>query len=338
MENCSLHSQILSVMEVLAKAAVAEIHRRVDDSCAVLRLEVSQSRRDIELLRRKCEMMEAELRRTRMRARRKGFYPPAAERFTPSVRIVLNKERRSTDWDALQIDAETPNSPEQIDQAELVKEELSEEHMWRNNPDETATSEVSHPAPSDSFTEHQQSEQNPVLPESASSPADGYDTFPEQQTDESQNEVEFMVKLENDEEPDENAAPHDLAQTFKAGEGDRQLWSSSLCSADPNSSYTGQQFEINPSLFPSQSGLVPDTASTTQAVRCARTFGYKRPQLDEGQSTFPQVNNHCLLPQQPQHPRRDSAPHPGDGSTPSNAALASSCGRSSFSLVQPEMG
>lgn len=72
MENCSFQTQVLSVMEVLAKAAVAEIKRRVDDSCAVLRLEVSQSRRDIELLQRKCEVMEAELRRTRVRAKRKG--------------------------------------------------------------------------------------------------------------------------------------------------------------------------------------------------------------------------------------------------------------------------
>lgn len=72
MENCSFHNELLSVMEVLAKAAVAEIHRRVDDSCAVLRLEVSQSRRDIDLLQRKCEVLEAELRRTRARARKKG--------------------------------------------------------------------------------------------------------------------------------------------------------------------------------------------------------------------------------------------------------------------------
>lgn len=72
MENSSFQTQLLSVMDVLAKAAVAEINRRVDDSCAVLRLEVSRSRRDIDLLKRKCEVMEAELRRSRMRARRKG--------------------------------------------------------------------------------------------------------------------------------------------------------------------------------------------------------------------------------------------------------------------------
>lgn len=72
MENSSFQSQLLSVMEVLAQAAVAEINRRVDDSCAVLRVELSQSRRDIELLKSKYEEMEAELRRSRRRARRTG--------------------------------------------------------------------------------------------------------------------------------------------------------------------------------------------------------------------------------------------------------------------------
>lgn len=72
MESCSFQSQLLSVMEVLAKAAVAEINRCVDESCAVLRIEVSQGRRDIDLLKSKCEVMEAELRWSRMRARRKG--------------------------------------------------------------------------------------------------------------------------------------------------------------------------------------------------------------------------------------------------------------------------
>lgn len=72
MESCSFRTQMLSVMEVLAQAAVAEIQRRVADSCAVLRLEVNRSRGDIDALQRRCEAMEAELRRTRLRARRKG--------------------------------------------------------------------------------------------------------------------------------------------------------------------------------------------------------------------------------------------------------------------------
>ncbi|XP_053739482.1 zinc finger and SCAN domain-containing protein 2 [Synchiropus splendidus] len=77
MEGSSFQTQMLSIMEVFAQAAVAEINRRVDDCCAVLRLEVSQSRRDIDSLKRKCELMEAELRRRRLRVRRKGFSPPA---------------------------------------------------------------------------------------------------------------------------------------------------------------------------------------------------------------------------------------------------------------------
>ncbi|XP_029930369.1 uncharacterized protein LOC115375151 isoform X2 [Myripristis murdjan] len=99
MESCSFQSQLVSVMEIVAKAALAEINRRVDASCAVLRLEISQSRRDIDSLRRKSELLEAELRRTRLRARRRGFYPPAADRCSPLVRIVLNKEREAAAWD-----------------------------------------------------------------------------------------------------------------------------------------------------------------------------------------------------------------------------------------------
>lgn len=122
MENCSFHSQLVSVMEVLARAAVEEINRRVDDGCAVLR-------RDVDLLKRKCEVMETELRRNRMRARRKGedgrrhvtvwsfyscvfvcvpsvFSPPAAERFSPLVKIVMNKDR--------QRDTETQSQPQQV--------------------------------------------------------------------------------------------------------------------------------------------------------------------------------------------------------------------------------
>ncbi|KAA8587782.1 hypothetical protein FQN60_016644, partial [Etheostoma spectabile] len=116
MEDCGFQSQLLSVMEVLAKAAVAEITRRVDDSCAVLRLEVSRSRRDIELLKRKSEAMEAELRRSRMRARRK-----AAERFSPLVRVVLNRGRQST-------------YVERADEAGpiLIKEEGAEDDLWTN--------------------------------------------------------------------------------------------------------------------------------------------------------------------------------------------------------------
>ena len=72
MSNCIFQAQLTSVMEILAKAAVAEINRRVDDSCAILRLELTQSQRDIDVLKKKYTLMEGELRRTRGLVRRKG--------------------------------------------------------------------------------------------------------------------------------------------------------------------------------------------------------------------------------------------------------------------------
>lgn len=351
-------------MEVLAKAAVAEINRRVDDSCAVLRLEVSQSRRDIDLLKRKSEVMEAELRRTRMRARRKVFYPPAAERFSPVVKIVLNKERHSTGWDA-----EPPNQPQQCADVEpaneaehmLIKEECAEDDMWKNDSEDKLISEAeqppcfnaSQPAQTDSFVEHYHSTENPADAGSLVPPTDGYTAFPEQQT-----EAELVVKHENEEEPDENAAPLDSALKFVTEEGDGQLWSSSLCrdAVEPSFPCAEQQFEPLPSVFPSQSGLhledmgprIPSAGksqsfmvSAARVKRRARTFGCKRPQPDEGHRALSPINtmDQSLILQQSQHQYSDS-PHvrnPHEDLTPPNPAASSFCGHSrssSFGLAR----
>ncbi|KAG7458520.1 hypothetical protein MATL_G00221140 [Megalops atlanticus] len=59
MSNCiAFHTQIASIMEVLANAAVAEICKLVDDGYAVLRLEMSQSQKENKALKRKLQMME----------------------------------------------------------------------------------------------------------------------------------------------------------------------------------------------------------------------------------------------------------------------------------------
>ncbi|XP_044076695.1 zinc finger and SCAN domain-containing protein 12 [Siniperca chuatsi] len=369
MENCSFHSQLLSVMEVLAKAAVTEINRRVDDSCAVLRLEVSRSRRDIDLLKRKCEVMEAELRRTRMRAWRKVFYPPAAERFSPIVKVVLNTERPSTDWDR-QVDAEAQIQPQQCADMEpayeaehmLIKEECAEEDVWQNDSEDKLISEVEqascfeapHPAQTDSFVEHRYSAESTADPGSLVSPKEGYNTFPEQQLNRNQNEAELVVKHEREEEPDENAAPLDSAHKLVTEEGDGQLWYSSLCrdAVDPSFSYAGPI----PSVFPSQSGLhLEDMApqihsvgkshsvvvSAARVKRRARTFGCKRPQPDEGHNALSQINtmDQCLVPQQSQHQYRDSAPHvrnPNEDTMPPSPAASSFCGhgRGGFGLAR----
>ncbi|XP_029309977.1 zinc finger protein 271 [Cottoperca gobio] len=359
MENCGFQSQLLSVMEVLAKAAVAEINRRVDDSCAVLRLEVSQSRRDIDLLKRKSEVMEAELRRTRMRARRKVFYPPAAERFSPLVKVWLNKERQSTDWDA-----EEQNQPQQCADVEpcnesehiLIKEERAEEDMWKNASEDKLISgagqqpcfDASQCAHTDGFEERHHSAEDPHDPGALGSPTDGYDTFPEQQLSRQQTEAELVVKHESEEESDENAVPLDSPHEFVAEEGDGQLWSSSLCrdAVDPSFSYAEQQFELIPSVFPTHSGLHLEpqvhsggkshsvvVSAAARVKRRARTFGCKRPQPDEGHGALSHIvpMDQCSVPQQSQHQYRDS---PQVRSPSEDSPAASSFCRSSFGLAR----
>ncbi|XP_023835416.2 uncharacterized protein [Salvelinus sp. IW2-2015] len=69
MANCMVfHTQIASIMEVLANAAVADICKLVDDDYAVFRLEITQSQKENRVLQRKLQQLE--LKMTRERAER----------------------------------------------------------------------------------------------------------------------------------------------------------------------------------------------------------------------------------------------------------------------------
>ncbi|XP_042186530.1 uncharacterized protein LOC121847827 [Oncorhynchus tshawytscha] len=59
------HTQIASIMEVLANAAVAEICKLVDDDYAVFRLEITQSQKENRGLRRKLQLLEMKVSRER---------------------------------------------------------------------------------------------------------------------------------------------------------------------------------------------------------------------------------------------------------------------------------
>ncbi|KAM9530885.1 uncharacterized protein ACWYII_042386 isoform 1-T1 [Salvelinus alpinus] len=66
MANCMIfHTQIASIMEVLANAAVAEICKLVDDDYAVVRLEITQSQKENRGLRRKLQLQELKVSRER---------------------------------------------------------------------------------------------------------------------------------------------------------------------------------------------------------------------------------------------------------------------------------
>ncbi|XP_042186414.1 sal-like protein 4 isoform X2 [Oncorhynchus tshawytscha] len=69
--NCMVfHTQIASIMEVLANAAVAEICKLVDDDYAVFRLEITQSQKENRGLRRKLQLLELKVARERVVASR----------------------------------------------------------------------------------------------------------------------------------------------------------------------------------------------------------------------------------------------------------------------------
>ncbi|XP_048105708.1 RB-associated KRAB zinc finger protein-like isoform X3 [Alosa alosa] len=63
--NIAFKTQIASIMEVLANAAVAEICKLIDDDYAVLRLEISHSQNENRTLKRKLQMMELKMARER---------------------------------------------------------------------------------------------------------------------------------------------------------------------------------------------------------------------------------------------------------------------------------
>ncbi|XP_071024843.1 uncharacterized protein [Oncorhynchus clarkii lewisi] len=66
MANCMVfHTQIASIMEVLANAAVSEICKLVDDEYAVFRLEITQSQKENRGLRRKLQVLELKVARER---------------------------------------------------------------------------------------------------------------------------------------------------------------------------------------------------------------------------------------------------------------------------------
>ncbi|XP_064782419.1 zinc finger and BTB domain-containing protein 38-like [Oncorhynchus masou masou] len=66
MADCMVfHTQIASIMEVLANAAVAEICKLVDDDYAVFRLEITQRQKENRALQRKLQLLELKVPRDR---------------------------------------------------------------------------------------------------------------------------------------------------------------------------------------------------------------------------------------------------------------------------------
>uniref|UniRef100_A0A673VVL3 C2H2-type domain-containing protein n=1 Tax=Salmo trutta TaxID=8032 RepID=A0A673VVL3_SALTR len=87
-------AQIASIMEVLANAAVAEICKVVDDGYAVVHLEMSQSHKENEFLRRKMKLMELQI--AKFRAERTKFSEGSVHNRFHGIRLLNRHNHRET--------------------------------------------------------------------------------------------------------------------------------------------------------------------------------------------------------------------------------------------------
>uniref|UniRef100_A0A673Z4H6 Zinc finger and SCAN domain-containing protein 2-like n=1 Tax=Salmo trutta TaxID=8032 RepID=A0A673Z4H6_SALTR len=294
MASCNFQSQLLSIMEVLAKAAVAEINKRVDDSCAVIRLEITQSQQDIDVLKRKCQMMEGELRKTRVRRKERSSYP---------VKIVLNKQRSNSQWRDGEMAVEEDSQPQPTDveqRAEtepiLIKDEETAEDVWETDPQEelriTEEESGSKPGQPPSFeqrhfdvdfitqpnispedsVEHcpnSDGPEEPGTPRLASTEV--FSTEQHQPAEDEDSLEQVMVKVEKKEVLDQTTTLAGPDQ-FVMDETDGQLWTSVDPDRDtdpdghPDFSFHAiEEYSQNTSIFPSHSGL-PSLPTMTDDV------------------------------------------------------------------------
>ncbi|KAK6302835.1 hypothetical protein J4Q44_G00271900 [Coregonus suidteri] len=291
MASCNFQAQLVSIMEVLAKAAVAEINKRVDDSCAVIRLEITQSQQDIDALKRKCQMMESELKKTRVRRKERSSYP---------VNIVLNKQRSSSQWRDAEMAVGEDSQPQPTDVEQrtetehiLIKDEETAEDVWKTDPQEelmiTGEESGSKPGQPPSFEQRHCDED--FITQSNISPEDSVEHCPnsdgpeepgtlrpastevfrteQHRPAEDEDSLELvMVKDEKEEELDQTTALAGPDQ-FVMDETDGQLWTSVDPGRDTGhpdfSFHATEEYSQNISIFPSHSGL-PSVPTMTDDV------------------------------------------------------------------------
>lgn len=90
----TFHAQLASIMEVLANTAVAEICELVDSGYSVLQLEISRSRKENEVLRRKLRLVE--LRAARATALRAAVTASGSAVLHASGRARAELKRNAT--------------------------------------------------------------------------------------------------------------------------------------------------------------------------------------------------------------------------------------------------
>ncbi|KAG7232059.1 hypothetical protein INR49_009942 [Caranx melampygus] len=131
----SFASQVAAIMDMLVKAAVAEITKLVEDGSVVLRLEVSRKDGEIEELKRSLNLMEIELRKAQ-----EAVITRAAE--DKQEQTVKDEDEDQQAW-AVYLEPKTAESP--FDRTEnspetrmMVKPEPEDEHVVQEMTDKAA--------------------------------------------------------------------------------------------------------------------------------------------------------------------------------------------------------
>ncbi|KAG7457964.1 hypothetical protein MATL_G00232750 [Megalops atlanticus] len=116
MSQCtSFHTQLVSVMETLTKAAIAEICKLVNDGNVVLRSEMCRRQTENEVLKTKLKLLESELRLARKhgrRDRRAGYGGSLANSCAAEVHI--SDRSRSTAERVMNSEWSAPHGTEEL--------------------------------------------------------------------------------------------------------------------------------------------------------------------------------------------------------------------------------
>ncbi|KAG5285657.1 hypothetical protein AALO_G00005920 [Alosa alosa] len=126
--NCgSIQTQLGAVMEVLAKAAIAEIIKLFDDSYAVLRLEISRHQNENEDLKRKLQEAKEELRTVQIRIETDNM---VQHDWSSPLRSGTLEARSDSPEQPLSIEDKCSSSQGQDSTLMQIKEERLEDDLW----------------------------------------------------------------------------------------------------------------------------------------------------------------------------------------------------------------
>ncbi|XP_035526840.1 zinc finger protein 69-like [Morone saxatilis] len=145
----SFGSQLAAIMDVLAKAAVAEITKLVEDGTVVLRLEMCRRDGEIQELKRSLKLMEVELCKAQEAAASRAA-KDAQEQTAAGSQVLQKDEKEDQETCSVYLEPETADSvceprhetQESRDVRPTVKHEPADELATQETTDNTSTADV----------------------------------------------------------------------------------------------------------------------------------------------------------------------------------------------------